>query len=184
MTLLKAKLIALLLALTLAGTANAATESSTSALTFSGGNAFFGNTIAAGFSAFDDFFTFSVPAANTGNVGASVIAGFSSSPGSFGWTSVITAFDLFSGTPGSGTLITLGTVYGGIAGTTGAFGLLPGNYFLNVQGSIPNPAAGGSYGGAANLVLTPVPEPGEWALMMSGLGLIGFMVRRRTSRSA
>ena len=29
--------------------------------------------------------------------------------------------------------------------------------------------------------VAPVPEPGEWALMMSGLGLIGFMVRRRTS---
>ncbi|MRR49937.1 MAG: PEP-CTERM sorting domain-containing protein [Rhodocyclaceae bacterium] len=29
--------------------------------------------------------------------------------------------------------------------------------------------------------VAPVPEPGEWALMLSGIGLIGFMIRRRAS---
>ncbi len=28
--------------------------------------------------------------------------------------------------------------------------------------------------------LTPVPEPGEWALMASGLGLLGFIATRRS----
>ncbi|WIM06106.1 MAG: PEP-CTERM sorting domain-containing protein [Candidatus Nitricoxidivorans perseverans] len=30
----------------------------------------------------------------------------------------------------------------------------------------------------------PIPEPGEWALMLSGLGLVGFMARRRAARLA
>ena len=30
--------------------------------------------------------------------------------------------------------------------------------------------------------VAPVPEPGEWALMLSGFGLIALMVRRRTGR--
>jgi hypothetical protein len=31
---------------------------------------------------------------------------------------------------------------------------------------------------------TPVPEPGEWALMLSGLGLVGAVIRRRTKGRA
>ena len=30
-----------------------------------------------------------------------------------------------------------------------------------------------------NLVYTPVPEPGTWALMLSGLGVMGHLARRR-----
>lgn len=29
--------------------------------------------------------------------------------------------------------------------------------------------------------VSPVPEPGEWAMLISGLGLMGFMVRRKKS---
>ncbi len=35
-----------------------------------------------------------------------------------------------------------------------------------------------------NFTLSPIPEPGEWALMLSGLGLIGAMIRRRTAALA
>jgi hypothetical protein len=31
----------------------------------------------------------------------------------------------------------------------------------------------------ANVTLTPVPEPGTFALLLSGLGVIGFVARRR-----
>jgi hypothetical protein len=32
--------------------------------------------------------------------------------------------------------------------------------------------------------VAPVPEPGEWALMLSGFGLIALMVRRRTANAS
>jgi hypothetical protein len=32
--------------------------------------------------------------------------------------------------------------------------------------------------------VSPVPEPGEWAMMLAGFGLIGFMVKRRRHNSA
>jgi hypothetical protein len=31
--------------------------------------------------------------------------------------------------------------------------------------------------------VSPVPEPGEWALMLSGVGLIGFIARRRSGKA-
>ena len=30
--------------------------------------------------------------------------------------------------------------------------------------------------------VTPVPEPGEWALLLAGLALVGFIVRRNAKR--
>ncbi len=30
--------------------------------------------------------------------------------------------------------------------------------------------------------VTPVPEPSSWAMMVAGLSLVGFIVRRRTKR--
>jgi hypothetical protein len=32
--------------------------------------------------------------------------------------------------------------------------------------------------------VAPIPEPGEWALMLSGFGLIALMVRRRTANAS
>jgi hypothetical protein len=31
--------------------------------------------------------------------------------------------------------------------------------------------------------VTPVPEPSEWAMMLAGLALVGFIVRRNAKRS-
>lgn len=31
--------------------------------------------------------------------------------------------------------------------------------------------------------VTPVPEPSEWAMMLAGLALVGFIVRRNSKRS-
>jgi len=30
--------------------------------------------------------------------------------------------------------------------------------------------------------ITPVPEPSQWAMMLAGLGLVGFIVRRNAKR--
>ena len=43
----------------------------------------------------------------------------------------------------------------------------------------PTPRAGGS--GQAQV--TPVPEPSQWAMMLAGLALVGFIVRRSSKRS-
>jgi hypothetical protein len=30
--------------------------------------------------------------------------------------------------------------------------------------------------------VTPVPEPGQWAMMLAGLALVGWIVRRNSKR--
>lgn len=54
--------------------------------------------------------------------------------------------------------------------------LAPGSYVLEVRGSLSG-SSGGSYAGVLNLA--PVPEPGPLGMMFAGLGMLGFMVRRR-----
>ena len=38
---------------------------------------------------------------------------------------------------------------------------------------------GGSYGGTFNLNLAPVPEPETYGMLLAGLGILGFLARRR-----
>lgn len=54
--------------------------------------------------------------------------------------------------------------------------LSPGSYVLEVRGNILG-GNGGSYAGVLNLA--PVPEPGTIGLMLAGLGVLGFVGRRR-----
>ncbi len=53
--------------------------------------------------------------------------------------------------------------------------LTPGDYRLIVTGM--NSAAQASYSG--NVAITPVPEPESYALLLAGLGAVGFVARRR-----
>lgn len=57
-----------------------------------------------------------------------------------------------------------------------AINLAPGNYLLEVRGNITG-VSGGVYAGALNLA--PVPEPGAIGLMLAGMGVLGFIARRR-----
>lgn len=36
--------------------------------------------------------------------------------------------------------------------------------------------------GAGSVIYAPVPEPRDWMLMLTGLGLVGFMVRRKSMK--
>jgi hypothetical protein len=72
-----------------------------------------------------------------------------------------------------------------VGGQQGTFTALPttmldaGTYVLQVRGDVMG-TAGGSYSGTLNL--QPVPLPAALPLMLSGLGLLGGMVRRRFAR--
>jgi hypothetical protein len=60
--------------------------------------------------------------------------------------------------------------------------LITGDLTLTVTGQVGNVATAGqsvaaSYGGTINLA--PVPEPETYALMLAGLGVVGWMARRR-----
>lgn len=49
-----------------------------------------------------------------------------------------------------------------------------GTYYLYIEGN----TVGGTYNG--NISAVPVPEPDSYAMMLAGLGLLGFAARRRS----
>jgi hypothetical protein len=59
-------------------------------------------------------------------------------------------------------------------------------YHLHIDGHLTGPH--GSYAGSLNLTgtsdVTPLPEPESYALFMAGLGLMGFIARRRKNGQA
>jgi hypothetical protein len=54
--------------------------------------------------------------------------------------------------------------------------LAAGNYYLQVSGNLVSDQ-GASFGGA--VALAPVPEPETYGMMLGGLGVLGFLARRR-----
>ena len=63
--------------------------------------------------------------------------------------------------------------------------LAAGTYTLQIKGSVTG-AFGGSYAGVLNLsnpVTSNVPETDTYAMMLAGLGLIGFAARRKANQS-
>ena len=60
--------------------------------------------------------------------------------------------------------------------TFGSNTLAAGDYWVQVSGSVLSNAAGRYY---ANIALAPVPEPATYGMLLGGLGLLGFMARRR-----
>jgi hypothetical protein len=87
----------------------------------------------------------------------------------------ISSFNLFTST---GTLIGTGT---GTVGKVDRFSvsndvLGVGSYYLQVGGNVLS-TNGAHFDG--NIALSPVPEPETYAMMLAGLGLVGFAARRR-----
>ena len=58
--------------------------------------------------------------------------------------------------------------------------LMSGNYGFQVTGSTAIEGLGGSYAGTLNLA-APVPEPATYAMLLVGVGLLGFTARRRSN---
>ena len=140
------------------------------ALTFSGwtsgGGGYstgFGNSVTA---AFTDWLDFTLPADASGNGASNVI--------SLGLGSGITLsrFELWDGA----NLLGSGSTGGTGSFLTFAGGTIPGSYELKIEGS-----GTGSYFG--NIVISPVPEPQTYAMLLAGLGLVGFSARRRNDNT-
>ena len=123
-----------------------------------------GNSFAANVAIFSDTFNFSIT--DPGSIQGLAIV-FPGAP--FFAINNFTA-ELYSG------VTLLGSIAGNVPVTFN--GLTAGAYSLNVFG---NPAGqfGGGYGGFVASVTAPVPEPETYAMMLAGLGALGFLARRR-----
>jgi len=58
--------------------------------------------------------------------------------------------------------------------------LTTGNYGFTVTGSTALTNLGGSYSGNLNLA-APIPEPATYAMLLVGVGLLGFTARRKSN---
>jgi hypothetical protein len=77
---------------------------------------------------------------------------------------------------------------GGSLGLSGGF-YFPINYKINRTGDYFAAVGGLGTGGVAYTMsitgltpVSPIPEPGEWAMMLCGLGVVGAIARRRRAR--
>ena len=82
------------------------------------------------------------------------------------------------GAAGVNTLIS-GTTYGSSNGVLAVNNVAAGDYFWMVAGD-----AVGTQGGIYLYSANTIPEPGTYALMLAGLGLLGFIARRRLQMPA
>ena len=139
---------------------------------------FYGDSFGAPLNPMDDYFTFSIPDASVDSITSTI------SLGSYLGIDSLQA-RLYSGTPGSssGMLQAWSTAipismsgYSGTVAVISPITLGAGNYVLEIRGDVSG-TNGGSYAGV--LDVSPVPEPGEWPLLLSGFGLIGFIATRR-----
>ena len=119
-------------------------------------------------SSFEDNWRFSIGTTTSDFLGAIFNAAANGSIGSFSAT--------LSGPNGFSTTWDIDPYpqYGGQGGSFESFGLVAGDYVLHVSGIT---TAASSYNVA--FAAAPVPEPESYAMILAGLGLIGFMARRR-----
>ncbi len=139
--------------------------------TLSGDGYQFSNSF-SGTTAFDDYIFFSTEGMQ--NIVASVS----------GTGSEAFSFDVFNLVDEDKNLVATGSVFNSSAHI--AFGALEtsqyGNFYLHVVGNTMGGTAG--YNGTITNFVAAVPEPETYALMLSGLGLIGLITRRKMRDNA
>jgi hypothetical protein len=153
-------------------------------LDLTNGSGFFGDTFGANNNGatFADHFTFTV----TGTTGMNFDAIVSSISRSADTGLDFTGLSLYrvgggTGTGGTAgdTLVTSGTSLqsGNVdVWTLSSDNLAAGNYYMLVSGNLVSNTAA-SFGGA--VMMAPVPEPETYGMMLAGLGVLGFLARRR-----
>lgn len=172
--------VALTLSLGLAaGSANAAT------LTFNGwtpgtggSSSVFGDAgVAPGLipNSFIDWLYFTLPSNATGSGGASTISNVSVS----GFNVIFDEFTILDTVSNVTVSGVTGLVFSGLSFVGGA---VPGSYSLKIAGHQISASDPGSYGGTVTAVTT-VPEPETYAMLLAGLGLMGFSARRRKNNA-
>ena len=136
-------------------------------------------TAAVNSSTFADVFNFSVPTTSTFDGGVAGMPGIAQVSGKWQLLAPLsfTSIGLTAISPGSvasGFNWSYDTLSSMISFS--AASLTSGSYSLNVSGFAPGNT--GSY--QISSLLAPVPEPETYAMFMAGLGLMGFMTRRRS----
>lgn len=131
----------------------------------------------SGFTSFTDDWTFTLPVGPAGQAVGTAIASFNPSGA---LSSFFTAGSIWDLTTTTQLTAGLGSFSGGLYNVqfTLPAALVPNHtYAFRLTGVTL--ASGGSYAGSINV--TPVPEPESYALFLAGLGLMGFIARRRSS---
>jgi hypothetical protein len=149
------------------------------ALKLTDNSAFFGDTLGMNNNGnvFADRFTFTV----TGTTNTNLDAIISSISRTANTGLDITSLALFGA---NNTLISSGKSLNTGAvdvWTLTSSNLAAGDYYIRVNGNMVS-NAGASFGGA--VMLAPVPEPETYGMMLGGLGLLGFLARRRKAKQA
>ncbi|MES2151878.1 MAG: FxDxF family PEP-CTERM protein [Pseudomonadota bacterium] len=135
-------------------------------------SAFFGDAFAMNnmSNTFADHFTFNVSAAGSGldaivsSIARTAATGLD-----------ITGLNLYngSGLVATGTMVSSGAQD---VWTLSANGLAIGSYYVQVSGNMLSTTSG-SFGGS--VMLAPVPEPATFGMLLAGLGVAGWLARRR-----
>jgi hypothetical protein len=143
------------------------------------GSGFFGDTFAMNNNGntFADRFTFNVGDTSAGSSLDAIISSVSHSAD----TGLdITGVSLYNATGdmlvSSGHSLQSGSID---VWTVSTNNLAAGNYYLQVSGNLVSDQAA-SFGGAVAMA-APVPEPETYGMMLAGLGVLGFLARRRKS---
>jgi hypothetical protein len=118
-------------------------------------------------------FTFTMVPPLGGNTTSTQLQAQSQSPA----TPQLISYQLYQGTPGSGTLLAVSALdFSPVV----AFNAEAGDYYIEVLSS--QIAKSGEVA-SGSVAAVAVPEPASWAMMLVGFGALGFAMRRRSAKA-